>query len=46
MAGHSVGGWAAILAAAADSRLGAVAVYGSPVDLGGLRLTPSRLTAR
>ena len=32
--GHSLGGWAAVLAAAADPRLRAVAVYGAAVDLG------------
>jgi uncharacterized protein len=41
--GHSLGGWAAILAAAADDRLRAVAVYGAAVELGGLRLTPGQL---
>jgi uncharacterized protein len=41
--GHSLGGWAAILAAAADERLRAVAVYGAAVDLGGIDLTPERL---
>jgi dipeptidyl aminopeptidase/acylaminoacyl peptidase len=41
--GHSLGGWAAILAAAADERLSAVAVYGAAVDLGGIDLTPERL---
>jgi uncharacterized protein len=35
--GHSLGGWAAILAAAADPRLRAVAVYGSAVRLDTLR---------
>jgi uncharacterized protein len=34
--GHSLGGWAAILAAAADPRLRAVAVYGSAVRLSNL----------
>jgi pimeloyl-ACP methyl ester carboxylesterase len=37
--GHSLGGWAAILAAAADHRLRAVAVYGAAVDLGTIDLT-------
>lgn len=41
--GHSLGGWAAILAAAADRRLRAVAVYGAAADLGGIDLTPERL---
>jgi pimeloyl-ACP methyl ester carboxylesterase len=41
--GHSLGGWAAILAAAADERLRAVAVCGAAVDLGGIDLTPERL---
>jgi uncharacterized protein len=41
--GHSLGGWAAILAAAADDRLRAVAVYGAAVDLGGIRLTAGQL---
>ena len=43
VAGHSLGGWAAILAAATDERLGAVAVYGAAVDLGGIDLPPERL---
>lgn len=34
--GHSLGGWAALLAAAGDPRLRAVAVYGSAVRLGAL----------
>lgn len=41
--GHSLGGWAAILAASADQRLRAVAVYGAAVDLGGLELTGEQL---
>jgi uncharacterized protein len=41
--GHSLGGWAAILATAADERLRAVAVYGAAVDLGGLGLTPEQV---
>lgn len=36
--GHSLGGWAAILAAAADQRLRAVAACGAAVTLGGLDL--------
>jgi uncharacterized protein len=34
VAGHSLGGWAAILAAAAEPRLRAVAVYGAAARLG------------
>jgi uncharacterized protein len=41
--GHSLGGWAAIVAAAADPRLRAVAVCGSPVDLTALALTPAEI---
>ena len=41
--GHSLGGWAAILAAAGDQRLRAAAVYGAAVDLGGLDLTPEQV---
>jgi dipeptidyl aminopeptidase/acylaminoacyl peptidase len=41
--GHSLGGWAAVLAAAADQRLRAVAVYGAAVDLAGLDLTPEQV---
>jgi uncharacterized protein len=41
--GHSLGGWAAILAAAADRRLRAVAVYGAAVDLASIDLTPEQL---
>jgi uncharacterized protein len=37
--GHSLGGWAAILAAAADPRLRAVAVYGAAVSLGAIDLS-------
>jgi pimeloyl-ACP methyl ester carboxylesterase len=33
--GHSLGGWAAVLAAAGDQRLRAVAVYGTAIDLSG-----------
>jgi dipeptidyl aminopeptidase/acylaminoacyl peptidase len=43
VAGHSLGGWAAILAAAADPRLRAVAVLGSAVDLGALDLDASQI---
>jgi uncharacterized protein len=41
--GHSLGGWAAILAAARDPRLKAVAVYGSAVRLGALGLTEEQV---
>jgi dipeptidyl aminopeptidase/acylaminoacyl peptidase len=41
--GHSLGGWAAVLAAAADPRLRAVAVYGSVVDIGAIDLTASQI---
>jgi dipeptidyl aminopeptidase/acylaminoacyl peptidase len=41
--GHSLGGWAAILAAAADPRLRAVAVLGAAVDLGALDLGASQI---
>jgi uncharacterized protein len=44
--GHSLGGWAAIVTAAAEPRLRAVAVYGAPARLGaGLRLSPDRVYA-
>lgn len=43
VAGHSLGGWAAVLAAAADPRLRAVAIYGAAVDLGALDLEPSQI---
>ena len=43
VAGHSLGGWAAVLAAAADPRLRAVAVFGAAVDLGALDLDASRI---
>ena len=44
--GHSLGGWAAIVTAAAEPRLRAVAVYGAPARLGaGLRLSPAWLDA-
>jgi len=42
VAGHSMGGWAAIMAAAADARLRAVASLGAPATFGGL----ARLTDR
>jgi uncharacterized protein len=41
--GHSLGGWAAILAAAADQRLRAVAVYGAAIDPGSIDLAPEQL---
>jgi len=42
--GHSLGGWAAIVTAAAEPRLRAVAVYGAPARLGAaLRLSPDRV---
>jgi len=42
--GHSLGGWAAMVTAAAEPRLRAVAVYGAPARLGAaLRLSPDRV---
>jgi dipeptidyl aminopeptidase/acylaminoacyl peptidase len=42
--GHSLGGWAAIVTAAAEPRLHAVAVYGAPARLGAVpRLSPDRI---
>ena len=41
--GHSLGGWAAILAAAADQRLRAVVSCGAPAGLGGIDLPPDGL---
>lgn len=41
--GHSLGGWAAVLAAAADPRLRAVAIYGAAVDLAAVDLEPSQI---
>lgn len=41
--GHSLGGWAALLAAAGDQRLRAVAVYGAAVDLGALEVSPGEI---
>jgi hypothetical protein len=38
VAGHSLGGWAAVLAAAIDPRLRAVAIFGTAADLGALDL--------
>ena len=44
--GHSMGGWAALVTAATEPRLRAVAVYGAPARLGaGLRLSPDRVEA-
>jgi len=43
VAGHSLGGWAAILSAAADPRLRAVAVLGAAVDLGALDMDASQI---
>jgi uncharacterized protein len=42
--GHSMGGWAAIVAAAREPRLRTVAVYGAPARLGtSLRLDPEKV---
>ena len=42
--GHSLGGWAAIVTAAAEPRLRAVAVYGAPARPGGtLALSPAQV---
>jgi len=42
--GHSMGGWAAIVTAAAEPRLRAVATYGAPARLGAsLRLDPEQV---
>jgi dipeptidyl aminopeptidase/acylaminoacyl peptidase len=42
--GHSMGGWAALVTAADEPRLQAIAVYGSAVRLGaGLRLSPDQI---
>jgi dipeptidyl aminopeptidase/acylaminoacyl peptidase len=43
VAGHSLGGWAAVLAAATDPRLRAVAIFGAAADLGALDLGTSRI---
>lgn len=44
--GHSLGGWAALVTAAAEPRLNAVAVYASATRLGaGLRLSPDQVYA-
>jgi uncharacterized protein len=39
--GHSLGGWAAIVAAATDQRLRAVAACGAAADLAALELSPA-----
>jgi len=41
MFGHSLGGWAATVATAADSRLKAVIACASVTGLGGLKLMPA-----
>ena len=42
--GHSLGGWAALVTAAVEPRLRAVAVYGAAARLGaGLRLSPDQV---
>jgi uncharacterized protein len=41
--GHSLGGWAAILAAAADRRLRAVVTCGAPAELGDIEITADAL---
>jgi uncharacterized protein len=43
VAGHSLGGWAAVLAAAIDPRLRAVAIFGAAADLGTLDLDTGRI---
>jgi uncharacterized protein len=44
--GHSLGGWAALVTAAVEPRLQAIAVYGAPARLGaGLRLSPALIEA-
>ena len=44
MVGHSLGGWAALVTAATEPRLRAVAVYGAAARLGGaLRLDPAQV---
>ena len=44
--GHSMGGWAALVTAAVEPRLQAVAVYGAAARLGaGLRLSPALIEA-
>jgi uncharacterized protein len=41
--GHSLGGWAAVLAAAADRRLRAVAIYGTAVYLAAIDMDASQI---
>src|SRR5215470_5298390 len=41
--GHSLGGWAAILAAAADQRLRAVVTCAAPAELGSARIPPGEV---
>src|SRR5690348_5001701 len=41
--GHSLGGWAAIMAAAADRRLRAVVTCGAPAELGDIEITADAL---
>ena len=41
--GHSLGGWAALLAAARDPRLRAVAVCAAAVDIGALDVSPAEI---
>jgi putative redox protein len=41
--GHSFGGWAAVLAAAADQRLRAVVTCGAPAELGAVAVPPAAL---
>jgi dipeptidyl aminopeptidase/acylaminoacyl peptidase len=41
--GHSLGGWAAVLAAAADPRLRAVAIYGTAVGLEAIELDETQI---
>jgi len=41
--GHSLGGWAAIVTAATDQRLRAVAVCGAAADLASLELSPAEI---
>ena len=43
VAGHSLGGWAAVLAAAADQRLRAVAAFGAVADLGATALSAAEI---
>jgi len=43
VAGHSLGGWAALLAAAGDPRLRAVAALAAAVDIGAIGLGPAEI---